>query len=53
MVPSQAGGLDTVGTVGAIAFPQVSFTRGGDGTTMAHAHAAVELDGASEVTGQG
>ena len=44
--PSHVGGLDTVGPVGAIAVPQLSFTTGGVGTTIALTQAAVALVGA-------
>ncbi len=43
--PSHAGGDETTGPVGVSAFPQLSFTGGGVGTTIALTHAAVALVG--------
>ena len=45
IVPSHAGGGETTGPVGVIAFPQLSFTTGGVGTTIALTHATVALVG--------
>ena len=45
MVPSHNGGLEIDGPVGVIGFPQLSFTEGGDGTTMALTQAAVAFVG--------
>jgi hypothetical protein len=45
IVPSHAGGLDTTGPVGVIAFPQLSFTAGGVGTIIEFTQAAVALVG--------
>jgi hypothetical protein len=44
-VPWQAGGGETTGPVGVIALPQLSFTTGGTGTTIALTQAAVALVG--------
>ena len=46
MFPSQDGGGEITGPVGVSAFPQLSFTTGGVGTTIALTHAAVALVGA-------
>ena len=44
-VPSHDGGGETTGPVGVSAFPQLSFTTGGVGTTIALTQAAVALVG--------
>jgi hypothetical protein len=46
MFPSHAGGDEITGPVGVSAFPQLSLTRGGVGTTIALTHAAVADFGA-------
>jgi hypothetical protein len=45
MVPSHAGGLEMTGPVGVIGFPQLSFTAGGVGITIALAQDTVALVG--------
>ena len=51
MVPSQAGGLEITGPVGVIGIPQLSFTEGGVGTTIASGHGAVPFVGGMDGKG--